>query len=155
MIQIDWKPDSRKLRQFAVIFLFGFGLAGLLFAWTNEGPRLYDGSYGSDSLELPLELPQPEPADLVVCTDVLEHVEPECLENVLDDLKRVTKQALFLAVSTRAANKSTSDGQNTHKIVEDLEFWRPKIRKRFDIVQVVVAPGDKFTAILQAKGVGE
>lgn len=40
-------------------------VSGLLFAWTNEGPRLYDGSYGSDSLELPLELPQPEPSDLV------------------------------------------------------------------------------------------
>jgi hypothetical protein len=96
----------------------------------------------------------PEPADLVVCTDVLEHVEPECLENVLDDLQRVTKQALFLAVSTRAAQKSTSDGQNTHKIIEEQEWWRPKLRKRFDIVQVVVTRGDKFTAILQAKEAG-
>jgi len=96
----------------------------------------------------------PEPADLVVCTDVLEHVEPECLENVLDDLQRVTKQALFLAVSTRLAHKSTSDGQNTHKIVQEQDWWRPKLRKRFDIVQVVVVPGDKFTAILQAKEVG-
>jgi len=52
--------------------LYGLGVSrlavnvsGRVFAWTNEGPRLYDGSFGSEPLELPLELPQPEPDDLV------------------------------------------------------------------------------------------
>ena len=33
MIEIDWKPDARRLRQFAVVWFVGFGLIGLLVAW--------------------------------------------------------------------------------------------------------------------------
>ena len=33
MIEIDWKPDARKLREFAVVWLVGFGLIGLAVAW--------------------------------------------------------------------------------------------------------------------------
>lgn len=94
----------------------------------------------------------PEPADLVVCTDVLEHIEPECLDNVLNDLKRVTKELLFLSVSTRRAANTRSDGQNRHTIVEDHEWWRPKIRKRFDIVDTQIYQNDKFICVCQAKG---
>ena len=32
----------------------------------------------------------PEPCGLVACIDVLEHIEPAMLDNVLDDLRRVT-----------------------------------------------------------------
>ena len=95
----------------------------------------------------------PEPADIVVCTDVLEHVEPDCLENVLDDLKRVTKKTLFLAVSTRLANKSYCDGQNAHKIVQTYDWWYPKIRKRFHVAKKEIVPNDKLICICQAKEV--
>lgn len=94
----------------------------------------------------------PEPADIVVCTDVLEHVEPDCLENVLDDLKRVTMKVAIIAVSTRLANKSYCDGQNAHKIVQDQGWWRPKIKKRFFITETQVMQ-DKFMYVLQAKGI--
>jgi hypothetical protein len=33
MIDINWKPSPRMLRQFAVAALFGFGLVGGLVAW--------------------------------------------------------------------------------------------------------------------------
>ena len=33
VIEINWRPSIRQLRQFAVIALVGFGLLGLLFAW--------------------------------------------------------------------------------------------------------------------------
>lgn len=48
----------------------------------------------------------PAPADLVICTDVLEHIEPELLDNVLDHLKKVTHMALFAVICTRPAKKS-------------------------------------------------
>lgn len=73
----------------------------------------------------------PEPADLVVCTDVLEHVEPECLDAVLDDLRRVTKEYLFATVAMRKANKTLPDGRNTHLIVEQADWWLPQIMRRF------------------------
>ena len=49
----------------------------------------------------------PEPADLVACTDVLEHIEPECLEHVLNDLQRLTREIAFLNIATRPAKKNT------------------------------------------------
>jgi saxitoxin biosynthesis operon SxtJ-like protein len=33
LIQVDWKPDTKKLRQFAVIWLVGFGVFGCVAAW--------------------------------------------------------------------------------------------------------------------------
>ena len=93
----------------------------------------------------------PEPSDVVACTDVLEHIEPECLENVLDDLKRVTKKLAYVVISTRKARKSYSDGQNTHKIIESHEWWSPKLKKRFFITETQTIPNDKFIYVLQAK----
>ena len=73
----------------------------------------------------------PEPADLVVCGDVLEHIEPECLNEVLDDLKRVTRKMIFLTIATRPAIKTLPDGRNTHLIQQDMKWWLPKIWDRF------------------------
>lgn len=47
MIELDWKPDERKLRQFGWISLAGFGLIGGLmgwrFGWFAEGRWLVPG----------------------------------------------------------------------------------------------------------------
>ncbi len=47
MIELDWKPDERKLRQFGWISLAGFGLIGGLlgwrFGWFAEGKWLVPG----------------------------------------------------------------------------------------------------------------
>lgn len=75
----------------------------------------------------------PTTADLVICTDVLEHIEPELLDNVLDHLKKVTKVALFAVVCTRPAKKVLADGRNAHLIVEPWEFWKCKLAERFTI----------------------
>ena len=33
VIEIDWRPDDRKLRQFALVFMCGVGLVGFVVAW--------------------------------------------------------------------------------------------------------------------------
>ena len=33
VVEIDWKPDASKLRQFALTWLVGFGVIGLIVAW--------------------------------------------------------------------------------------------------------------------------
>lgn len=75
----------------------------------------------------------PEPADIVVCGDVLEHIEPECVDAVLDDLQRVTKKACMLVVSTRPARRTLADGRNAHLIQEPFSWWSEKLRRRFKI----------------------
>lgn len=78
----------------------------------------------------------PEPADLVVCGDVLEHIEPEYIDAVLDDLQRVTKKCLFATIATRPAVKTLPDGRNTHLIQQDLRWWLPRLWERFTLGSV-------------------
>lgn len=69
----------------------------------------------------------PEPHDIVICTDVLEHIEPECLEDVLKDLRRCTKKVALLLIATRPAGKTLADGRNAHLIQQPYEWWRDEI----------------------------
>lgn len=77
---------------------------------------------------------EPDPADLVACTDVLEHIEPELLDNVLTHMKSKVKKAVYLAIATRPAQKTLADGRNAHLIVKDGQYWFNKISEYFQIL---------------------
>lgn len=76
---------------------------------------------------------KPEPADVVVCSDVMEHIEPEHVEEVIHDLIRLTKKALFLLISTQPAIKTLPDGRNAHLIIKPAEWW---LTKFMDPIQI-------------------
>lgn len=76
---------------------------------------------------------RPLHADVVVCGDVLEHIEPDCLYSVLDDLRAIARQAVFLVIATAPANKHLPDGRNAHLIVEPMMWWLPKLLDRWKI----------------------
>lgn len=78
----------------------------------------------------------PLPADIVVCGDVLEHIEPECLDAVLTDLQRVIKKVGMLVVSSRPARRMLADGRNAHLIQQPLDWWRSKLEQHFEILRV-------------------
>lgn len=73
------------------------------------------------------------PSELVVCIDVLEHIEPDLLDNVLDDLDRVTRNLLFMTINCGPARKYLPDGRNAHLIQEDMRWWLSKLMDRFGI----------------------
>ncbi|HEX5005858.1 MAG TPA: 6-hydroxymethylpterin diphosphokinase MptE-like protein, partial [Hyphomonadaceae bacterium] len=77
---------------------------------------------------------RPVMADLLVCTDVLEHIEPDLIDNVLTEIVRLTAKAAFLVIATRPASKLLPDGTNTHKIVENAEWWQAKLAEKFFIL---------------------
>jgi hypothetical protein len=91
----------------------------------------------------------PEPAEVVVCTDVLEHIEPDMLDAVLDDLQRVTKCVGFFVIANRPAKKILPDGRNAHLIQEGPRWWLPKLCQRFEIVQMQTLPGE-FAVVVRA-----
>jgi hypothetical protein len=76
---------------------------------------------------------EPAPSSFVCCIDVLEHIEPELLDNVLDDLKRVTRGVGFYTIHSGPANKTLPDGRNAHLIQEGPQWWLPKIMERWEL----------------------
>lgn len=76
----------------------------------------------------------PKPADIVVCTDVLEHVEPLYIDNVLAHLAMLTKKVGFFTACTKEAKKTLADGRNAHLIVQPAKWWVSKLYEHFDIV---------------------
>lgn len=76
----------------------------------------------------------PDSAQFVCCIDVLEHIEPEYIDDVLDDLERCTEFYGFFSIHTGPAVKTLSDGRNAHLIQEPSSWWLPKLQKRFNLV---------------------
>jgi len=77
----------------------------------------------------------PEPCEFVACVDVLEHIEPELLDNVLDELKRLTLRAGLFTVHCGPAVKFLPDGRNAHLNQHPPAWWLPRILERFELVQ--------------------
>ena len=72
---------------------------------------------------------RPSFADLVVCTDVLEHVERDCLSAVLAHLRALARQAVLLVVALDPANKTLTDGRNAHLILESAAWWAEQVAR--------------------------
>jgi hypothetical protein len=90
---------------------------------------------------------KPIAADLVVCSDVLEHIEPECLDDVLDDLRNIAQRAVLLFVGTRPAKKTLIDGRNAHLIVKPSTWWLHKILERWELKRFDDYSGDAFMCV--------
>lgn len=82
---------------------------------------------------IPHKAEAPRSADIVVCTDVLEHVEPEKLMFVLADLRRVTRKVGFFVVHLGPSKKALPDGRNSHLIQRSEAWWKKTVGQFFEI----------------------
>lgn len=78
---------------------------------------------------------RPEPCKMVACIDVIEHIEPELLDNVLDDLQRVILDHAFISISTTPARRILNNGWNAHICIKDPLEWKEIFAKRFTIIR--------------------
>ena len=102
-------------------------------------------TYHGYDIGVPEYAEPPEPAELVCCIDVLEHIEPEYLESVLDHLEELTQVALFASVHMGPAGKVLDDGRNAHLTQERPEFWLPLFLERFSLQTFqIVSPVEFF-----------
>ena len=69
------------------------------------------------------ELPK-EKKEMLICMDVLEHIEPDYLVNVLKNIDSLFTKVAFLSIATCPASKSLPDGRNAHLIQEEPEWWK-------------------------------
>jgi hypothetical protein len=85
----------------------------------------------------------PKPCRFVASIDVLEHIEPHLIDNVLDDLKRVTIGVGVFTVHTGPAI-------NAHLIQQPPSWWLPKFMSRFELVQFSRMP-QGFWIVVEAR----
>ena len=111
---------------FSSVLDYGCGKGMLAVALDGLDVRNYDPAVPEFSAK-------PQPADLVVCTDVLEHVEPEHLDEVLAHLNRLARQRILLSISCRPAMKMLPDGRNAHLSLHPPEWWKAKLEEYFEL----------------------
>jgi hypothetical protein len=112
---------------------YGAGKQNLLVGLKSAGIDSVDYYPYDPAFE---EYGEPKAADLVCCIDVLEHIEPDKLENVLLDLARITVNFGFFSIHMGPAAKILSDGRNAHLIQEPSSWWLPKLSKYFDVLHL-------------------
>jgi len=112
---------------------YGAGKQRLLEGLRGQGITL-DGYYPYDPA-FP-EYGSPQVADLVCCIDVLEHIEPELLDNVLEDLASITRRLGFFSIHMGAAGKTLPDGRNAHLIQQSTAWWLPRLCRYFEVLQL-------------------
>jgi hypothetical protein len=82
------------------------------------------------------ELGAPQPAQLVCCIDVLEHIEPEYLDNVLLSLAGITTNLGFFSIHMEPAQKFLADGRNAHLIQKPTSWWLQRLTLHFEVIQM-------------------
>lgn len=91
---------------------------------------------------------RPAFADIVVCTDVMEHVEPRYIVTVIDHLATLTRKFLLLVVSLVPTAKTLSDGRQAHISLYDVAFWHEAFGRRFEIVRELDIKREKQWAVI-------
>lgn len=154
-ISEEYRAEQRKLHENARYGVASIGYAPLVRSLLAIGRFTSLSDYGAGKCKLRTALganadginyfpydpafPEygaPEAADLLVCIDVLEHVEPQWLDVCLDDLASIARRLVLVTVHTGPAKKVLSDGRNAHLIQEPASWWLPQLARRFDLLHV-------------------
>lgn len=75
--------------------------------------------------------------DLVMSSDVLEHIHPEEVDQVVKELVRVSRRHLFLSISLKGHTKATADKDDEahrHTMLRPREWWHNIFRKHGAVV---------------------
>lgn len=104
---------------------FGCGKGHMVLALKEKYPTIavYGFDPGTESFDN-----LPEKVDMIFSFDVLEHIEPELLDQTLLDLAQRTNKVMYHLIACHPAKKNLSDGRNAHLIVETPEWWKQKLQ---------------------------
>ncbi len=83
----------------------------------------------------------PPVCDVVLCNDVLEHVEPEHIESVLAHLASKARHLALLSIADHEAKKTLPDGRNAHLLVKPMNWWIERVEKVLSIDQQMIHNG--------------
>jgi hypothetical protein len=106
----------------------------------NTVEKLYP-DYNFEIVEYEPSIPElnvdPAKCDMTICVDVLEHIEPDKIDNVLSHIIEKTNKICFLSICVVESHGQFDDGTNLHLIVEPVEWWIKKLEEKFNMVSVL------------------
>jgi len=82
----------------------------------------------------------PQAAELVLCASVMEHVERDCLDNVLDHIRALATRRVVFKVSTFDTDLRLADHSSPHRIVESADWWARKLLDRWSLIYAMTMP---------------
>ncbi|MEE8599052.1 MAG: methyltransferase domain-containing protein [Dehalococcoidales bacterium] len=89
--------------------------------WGVEQPHLYDPA-------VPQHAERPDYTfDLVLCTDVMEHVPEDMVEATFIDIFSMSHRLVFFSISTRPALQFVGNKENAHATIKPAQWWNDKI----------------------------
>ncbi len=65
--------------------------------------------------------------DLVLCTDVMEHVQEDQIDNVLEDIFSFSDN-VFFTITCYPATQLLLNGKNAHYTIKDPDWWKEKLK---------------------------
>jgi 2-polyprenyl-3-methyl-5-hydroxy-6-metoxy-1,4-benzoquinol methylase len=101
--------------------------------------RAFPSIHGVDLFEYDPAIPGkallPSPVELVFCGDVMEHVEPECVDAVLKHIASLTLSVAIFIIDLHKAAKTLPDGRNAHLTIQKKDWWLSFLRKYFVVIE--------------------
>ena len=90
-------------------------------------------------------------ADCIFSNDVLEHIEPEFITQVLYHIDSLADGYVWLRIDTKPARKFLPDGRNAHLILESEDWWHKIIDKSIsgNIVYAKLTKKGKFDVAIE------
>jgi len=101
---------------------FGCGKGHLVEKLREDYPDKKIYGYDPANPEYDIHIPK---VDLLISTDVLEHVEPNLINQTLEELQS-RSQYIYHLISCAPAKLVLPDGRNAHLIQESAKWWRDK-----------------------------
>jgi SAM-dependent methyltransferase len=91
--------------------------------------------------------------DCVFSNDVLEHIEPEYISNVLQHINQLAEKYVWLRIDTLPARKRLPDGRNAHLILESDDWWYNMIERSIkgNIVYAELNKKGKFDVAIEKR----
>jgi 2-polyprenyl-3-methyl-5-hydroxy-6-metoxy-1,4-benzoquinol methylase len=89
-------------------------------------------------------------ADLLLCTDVLEHIPKEHLALCFQEIFKHSRKQIF-TVSMIKARKKLPCGMNAHVNVQNRTYWVKEFKRYFDNVQVLKEDDNMIAVMTETK----
>lgn len=104
---------------------YGCGSGKLIITLKNMFPEIE--IHGFDPGNLQFQNYKKDSYDLIVSTDVLEHIEPEYLDQTLEFLRKKSRYFYHL-IALKPSRLTLPDGRNAHLILESAQWWKNKFQ---------------------------